>query len=59
MKPMTAKGLSRAIGISRRTIFRLKREFPAEAPSFADVAGWRKFALGRVINSEALERLVG
>lgn len=41
---MTSFHVSAILGVSRRYIFRLKKQFPESAPAgFDDLAGWRTF----------------
>lgn len=58
MRKLTAKELADRLGISRRTIFSLRKQYPKIAPkTFNNVAKWRSFALGVLTNPDACIRL--
>jgi predicted DNA-binding transcriptional regulator AlpA len=55
---LTADQLAKKLGLSRATVFTLKRHFPKEAPqSFSEVRAWRTFASRHVTDPEAITRL--
>ena len=54
---MTATELSKKLGISRATIFRLKRQYPDSVPQLDKVEKWRTFALSKTTNADAICRL--
>jgi hypothetical protein len=55
---LTASQLAKKLGISLRTIHRLKSQYPAEAPkTFDDVGEWRVFALLHVNDPAVITRL--
>ena len=49
-----------SLGLSRATVFNLKKSNPDEAPAtFDNVEEWRAFALnGHLVNSEAITQLL-
>jgi hypothetical protein len=57
MQPSTAAQLAKRLGISRATIFNLKKSYPTEAPPFNEIEKWRAFALAHVIGPEQITRL--
>ena len=59
MKPCKSVAeLSRRLGISRKTIYALKKTYPSQAPkTFGDVETWRHFCLQYVTSLEAITRL--
>ena len=42
-KRQTAAGLAKQLGISRVSLWRLRRQFPAECPATDDIEAWRQF----------------
>lgn len=55
---MSAAQLAKVLGISRATIFNLKKAYPTLAPkAFDDVEKWRAFALAHLIGSDQTTRL--
>jgi hypothetical protein len=55
---LTADQLAKKLGLSRATVFTLKKHYPKEAPqAFSDVRAWRVFALRHVTDPEAITRL--
>jgi hypothetical protein len=58
MEKLTAAELARLLGVSRGTIFSLRRRYPFRAPeTFNDVEKWRTFILANVTNSDLICRL--
>jgi hypothetical protein len=54
----TVTELSRQLGgLSRATIYRLKRLYPNEAPPLDEVEKWRSFALLHLIGVDAITRV--
>jgi hypothetical protein len=59
MKRSTAGELAKQLGLSRATVFNLKKSFPDAAPkTFDDVEEWRQFCLETLASSEATTRLL-
>jgi hypothetical protein len=54
---MTATELSKKLGISRTTVYRLKRQYPLHAPPLDKVEKWRSFLLAHVIDPNVVARL--
>jgi transcriptional regulator with XRE-family HTH domain len=55
---LTGTELAKRLGVSRVTLYRLKRQYPTEAPkSFNDVEKWRSFCLAHVTGSDQITRL--
>jgi hypothetical protein len=54
---MTATELSKKLGISRTTVYRLKRQYPLQAPPLDKVTLWRAFLLEHVIDPDVIARL--
>jgi hypothetical protein len=55
---LTAAQLAKRLGISRATIFNLKKSYPAGCPkSFDEVEAWRQFCLAHSISPEVICRL--
>ena len=56
---LTASQLAAKLGISRATIFSLRKSYPDAAPkTFDDVAKWRRFAMNYVLDPDVYMRLV-
>jgi Cro/C1-type HTH DNA-binding domain len=57
-KRITGTELAKQLGIARVTIYRLRKQFPGQAPaSFNDVEKWRSFCLAHVTGSDQIIRL--
>ncbi len=57
-KKLTGTQLAKQLGISRVTLYRLKRQYPAEAPkTFDNVEKWPSFALAHLVGSDQVTRL--
>ena len=57
---MTATELSKILGVSKATLYRLKRQWPGQAPKSFDIATlekWRSFCLMYVTDPDAICRL--
>jgi hypothetical protein len=55
----TAASLSLKLGISRVTIFSLKKRYPDQAPKdFGQTEKWRSFCLAHVIDPEVITKLI-
>jgi hypothetical protein len=56
-KRQTTTGLAKQLGISRVSLWRLRRQFPAEVPETDDIEAWRQFCLAHATEAGLVCRL--
>jgi hypothetical protein len=54
---MTVTRLAKELGVCRATLYRIKRQYPAQAPKTDDLEKWRSFLLAHVIDPDVVTRL--
>jgi predicted DNA-binding transcriptional regulator YafY len=57
-KKTTAAELSKELGLSMATVYRLRNAYPDLAPPFSETERWRQFCLEHLVSSEATTRLL-